>query len=212
MAERARLSCKGNPMNISLRFGLAAGASLLACLLGPVCVQAAAPDGFATVAGNTTGGAGGPVVTVTTLARLQDYVSRKGPYVIQVSGTLEDPAPTAHGIRIASDKTVEGLAGRARIGNPAECLFRDGQFHQKPDAQFDLPQPDHDRQPGGQYLPAAHRPRLDRPLRLFRYAGRRGGYHARLPTMSQSPGADSITRTPSSQSSMPPGIITSFPC
>jgi pectate lyase len=84
---------------------------LVLCLLSPLTGQAAAPDGFATVAGTTTGGAGGPVVTVTTFAALQDYVSRDGPYVIQVSGTIEDPAPTAHGIRIASDKTVIGVTG-----------------------------------------------------------------------------------------------------
>lgn len=64
----------------------------------------------------TTGGAGGPVVTVTTAAELIDYASRTGPYVIQVKGTIVLPTGTSDGMyHIASDKTVIGLGSNARI-------------------------------------------------------------------------------------------------
>ncbi|MEV4412536.1 family 16 glycoside hydrolase [Catellatospora sp. NPDC049609] len=78
------------------------------------------PDGFATVAGygqaTTTGGAGGPTVTVDTTEEFLDYIARTGPYVIQVSGTITLPTGTTDGMHnVASDKTIVGLGATARL-------------------------------------------------------------------------------------------------
>ncbi|HEU4328943.1 MAG TPA: family 16 glycoside hydrolase, partial [Roseiflexaceae bacterium] len=72
--------------------------------------------GFATVnalgQNGTTGGAGGPVVTVSTATELLDYIARSGPYVIQVQGTIALPGPMHN---VASDKTIIGLGSNAGI-------------------------------------------------------------------------------------------------
>jgi pectinesterase len=46
------------------------------------------PHGFASLAGGTTGGAGGRVVTVTDQASLMRYASAEEPYVIRVKGSI----------------------------------------------------------------------------------------------------------------------------
>lgn len=83
-------------------------------------LAADAPIGFASVDSlgqrGTTGGAGGPVVTVTTAAELIDYAARTGPYVIQVSGTITLPTGSHDGMYpVTSDKTIVGLGATARI-------------------------------------------------------------------------------------------------
>jgi pectate lyase len=80
----------------------------------------AGPDGFATVPGygltTTTGGAGGPVVTVSTTAAFLDHISRPGPYVVQVSGPITLPRGTSDGMHpVASDKTIVGLGSTAAL-------------------------------------------------------------------------------------------------
>lgn len=68
-----------------------------------------APIGFAAVPANgengTTGGAGGPVVTVSTAAEFIDYATRPGPYVIRVNGVIALTAMQ----NVASDKTIIGV-------------------------------------------------------------------------------------------------------
>ncbi|MBB5866903.1 pectate lyase [Allocatelliglobosispora scoriae] len=78
------------------------------------------PDGFATVAGygtaTTTGGAGGPTVTVSTTAAFLDYIARPGPYTIQVAGTITLPTGTTDGMHsVSSDKTIVGLGSTGRL-------------------------------------------------------------------------------------------------
>ncbi len=78
------------------------------------------PDGFASVAGygqaSTTGGAGGPVVTVSTAAAFLDHIARPGPYVIQVSGSITLPEGANDGMHaVASDKTIVGLGSTAAL-------------------------------------------------------------------------------------------------
>ncbi|MEU8077032.1 family 16 glycoside hydrolase [Catellatospora citrea] len=78
------------------------------------------PDGFATVAGygqaTTTGGAGGPTVTVDTTEEFLDHIARSGPYTIQVSGTITLPTGTTDGMHdVTSDKTIVGLGSTARL-------------------------------------------------------------------------------------------------
>jgi pectate lyase len=72
--------------------------------------------GFAAVSAlgqpGTTGGAGGEVVTVRTAAELLAYISRQGPYIIQVEGTITLPGPMHD---VASNKTIIGVGKDATI-------------------------------------------------------------------------------------------------
>ncbi|MGA5897478.1 pectinesterase family protein [Streptomyces venetus] len=72
------------------------------------------PHGFASLAGGTTGGAGGKIVTVTDQAALAKYAAAEEPYVIRVKGSVEmDPFGTE--IPVASDKTIIGVSDSAEI-------------------------------------------------------------------------------------------------
>ncbi|MFD6531305.1 pectinesterase family protein [Streptomyces sp. NPDC060184] len=82
-----------------------------------------APHGFASLAGGTTGGAGGPVVTVTTAAGLARYAGAEGPYTIRVAGSLA-VEPFGHDIDVTSDKTIVG------VGDTAEIVH--GELHLNP--------------------------------------------------------------------------------
>ncbi len=69
-------------------------------------------DGFGQ---NTTGGAGGATVVVTTPADLKTYAETVNtPYIIQVSGTL-DLASIGGKISIQSNKTIEGIGTNPTI-------------------------------------------------------------------------------------------------
>ncbi|MEU9833134.1 pectate lyase [Streptosporangium sp. NPDC048047] len=84
-----------------------------AAAYAPSC--SGSPIGFATVdalgRNGTTGGAGGPVVTVTTAAALKDYAGRPGPYVILVSGRIQFSGM----ITVIADKSVLGVGSTAEI-------------------------------------------------------------------------------------------------
>ncbi|WP_196468580.1 polysaccharide lyase family 1 protein [Planomonospora sp. ID91781] len=73
------------------------------------------PTGFASIdalgRNGTTGGAGGPTVTVTTAAELKDYAGRRGPYVIRVSGSIR----LSGMITVIADKSILGLGSTAEI-------------------------------------------------------------------------------------------------
>jgi pectate lyase len=106
------------------RFALAA-AGVVAGLLGAFAiapnghVQAQAfedsPIGFASVNANgqngTTGGAGGPTVTVSSSSALTSAVGQSGPLVVQVSGSIA----LASDANVASNKTIIGLGSTAGI-------------------------------------------------------------------------------------------------
>ncbi|MEV0635562.1 pectinesterase family protein [Streptomyces sp. NPDC050619] len=72
------------------------------------------PHGFASLAGGTTGGAGGKVVTVTDQASLAKYAAAEEPYVIRVAGSIA-VEPFGADIVVASDKTVIGVGDRGEI-------------------------------------------------------------------------------------------------
>lgn len=79
-----------------------------------------APVGFASVnalgQNGTTGGAGGPTVTVSTANALIDLLARTGPYVIQVQGAITLPTGSTDGMyQVTSDKTLIGLGSTAEI-------------------------------------------------------------------------------------------------
>ncbi|MET7419122.1 RICIN domain-containing protein [Dactylosporangium sp. NPDC005555] len=71
-------------------------------------------DGFASTGGGTTGGAGGPTVTVTTLADLQKYVTASTPYVIRVAGAIT-VTPKGTELKVQSNKTIVGVGTSGQI-------------------------------------------------------------------------------------------------
>ncbi|GHH03690.1 pectinesterase family protein [Streptomyces lanatus] len=79
--------------------------------------------GFASLAGGTTGGAGGKVVTVTDQAALAKYAAAPEPYVIRVQGAIT-AQPFGANITVASDKTIVG------VGTGGELV--QGEFHLEP--------------------------------------------------------------------------------
>ena len=72
-------------------------------------VLADSPIGFASVSAlgldGTTGGAGGPTVTVTNSDDFSDYISRDGPYVIRLAGSINLSGMK----KVRSDKSIIGL-------------------------------------------------------------------------------------------------------
>jgi pectinesterase len=81
------------------------------------------PHGFASLAGGTTGGAGGKVVTVTDQAALARYAAAEEPYVIRVSGSIA-VEPFGSDIVVGSDKTIIG------VGDTGEIVH--GELHLNP--------------------------------------------------------------------------------
>ncbi|WP_328653694.1 right-handed parallel beta-helix repeat-containing protein [Micromonospora sp. NBC_00330] len=71
-------------------------------------------DGWASVdawgQNGTTGGAGGPTVTVTTAAQFIAEAASAGPKIIQVSGLIALPGPMHE---VTSDKTIVGLGANS---------------------------------------------------------------------------------------------------
>ncbi|MBN2188212.1 MAG: hypothetical protein JW699_02065 [Chitinispirillaceae bacterium] len=94
------------------------GASLLTAVVTSMVIVLAAPAacgaqilvGWATVDGNTTGGAGGTTVTVTNQTDLVNYAKSTSPMIIKVSGKI-----SASRVNITSNKTLEGAAPGAII-------------------------------------------------------------------------------------------------
>jgi pectate lyase len=99
---------------------LAAGPLLPTTPASAAVATEAASTGFASVpalgVSGTTGGAAGPIVTVTTTADFLDYIARSGPYVIQVQGSITLPTGTSDGMyQVTSDKTIIGLGSTAAL-------------------------------------------------------------------------------------------------
>lgn len=67
--------------------------------------NAFAVDGWASMNGGTTGGAGGSTVTVSDLTQFETYAESSSPYIIQVSGTIN----IGSGVNVTSNKTIRGL-------------------------------------------------------------------------------------------------------
>jgi pectate lyase len=68
--------------------------------------------GYCTQNGGTTGGAGGPTTTVTTLAQLEAAVGASGKAIILVKGAISG----AKKVKVGSDKTIVGAAGSSLTG------------------------------------------------------------------------------------------------
>ncbi|HEX8411963.1 MAG TPA: InlB B-repeat-containing protein [Thermoanaerobaculia bacterium] len=67
--------------------------------------------GWAATNGGTTGGTGGQVVTVSTLADLKFYCAQTAPYIIRVSGTITGNEQ----IPVESNKSILGVGSTARL-------------------------------------------------------------------------------------------------
>jgi pectate lyase len=74
------------------------------------------PVGFASLnalgQNGTTGGQGGPTVTVSTAAEFLDFISRAGPYVIRVNGLIALPAGMHN---VTSHKSLIGVGANSGI-------------------------------------------------------------------------------------------------
>jgi len=68
----------------------------------------------------TTGGSGGPVVIVTTLADLKTYVNDEIPRIVVIKGVITG----AESVRIKSNKTVIGAnSSSGKYLNPELCFL-----------------------------------------------------------------------------------------
>jgi pectate lyase len=85
---------------------------------------ASAPDGFASVAAlglsGTTGGVGGPTVTVDTTDELLTAIDTVGPMIIQVAGTIG--ITSKQGVR--PNKTIVGVGSSAVISGGGFDFYR----------------------------------------------------------------------------------------
>jgi pectate lyase len=117
---------EGNAMPASRLLAVAVTAAAVLIPTSPASAAApaqpswpSAPDGFASVAGDgletTTGGAGGKVVTVTTLDDLKTYAIATEPLVIKVRGSISVDISGDNMIRVGSDKTIVGAGPGAEI-------------------------------------------------------------------------------------------------
>ena len=95
-------------------------------VLGAVVSPVRAADGFADVNGVTTGGAGGPTVSVSSVSDFLTYATNAtAPYVIEVTGTLRVGA-----INIGSNKTIRGagagatLDGELQVSGRSNVIFQ----------------------------------------------------------------------------------------
>jgi autotransporter-associated beta strand protein len=79
-------------------------------LLTALAPRASAQDGFAMVNGTTTGGTGGPVVTVTNGTDFNTQINIAGPRIIQVQGVL-----SVGRIFTTANKTIIGLGTDATL-------------------------------------------------------------------------------------------------
>ena len=80
-------------------------------------------QGYATVNGTVTGGAGGPTVEVSNLADLKKYLAASGPYIVKISGTIVG----SEAIPVSSDKTLLGQGAKLvglglKIGSTSKVI------------------------------------------------------------------------------------------
>lgn len=67
--------------------------------------------GYATLAGGTTGGAGGPTVTVSTWSELVAEAGKKTPVIIQINGIIQGSGQ----VTVRNDKTIVGIGANSGI-------------------------------------------------------------------------------------------------
>jgi pectate lyase len=81
----------------------------------PTASPPAGMQGFATVSGDghgpTTGGSGGPTVTVTSLSALESAAAASGPEIIRVNGMFSGSGE----VKVASNKTIIGVGANSGL-------------------------------------------------------------------------------------------------
>lgn len=97
-----------------------------------LCVSSnvfAAADGWASQNGGTSGGAGGPTVTVTDEPNLLKYATdaTPGPYIIQILGTINiPPESNDYSLQISAKKTLRGIGINPTLIGNIDFKNRDG--------------------------------------------------------------------------------------
>ncbi len=86
--------------------------SLLATLVVSTAPPTGSPDGYATRNGGTTGGAGGPTVTVNNLTDFEFYVGAATPVTVLVDGIIDLGGSN---VRVRDNKTIIGLSTNATL-------------------------------------------------------------------------------------------------
>ncbi|HEX2853189.1 MAG TPA: hypothetical protein VHO24_08125 [Opitutaceae bacterium] len=89
--------------------------AVLSAIITPI---ASAADGYANVGRTTTGGAGGPTVTVTTLAQLTSSASDDTARIVRVSGTINLGSSN---FRVGSNKTIIGVGANSGFSGNLIC-------------------------------------------------------------------------------------------
>ena len=104
-----------------VRFGLAASLLASSMVLAATGSENDTPMGWASQNGGTTGGKGGTVVTVSTMADLQKYAKMSGKYIIWVKGSMGSYGTrgeaTEDVVTLSDDKSILGLPGAHVNGN-----------------------------------------------------------------------------------------------
>jgi pectate lyase len=98
-----------------VKCALLAGVVILFCGISAIAYETS-PVGWASMAGGTTGGAGGIVVEVNNAADFSHYVqdTKQTPYIIYVSGNINLGGSN---VRVRGNKTIIGLPGSHITGN-----------------------------------------------------------------------------------------------
>ncbi|KAI0074407.1 pectin lyase-like protein [Panus rudis PR-1116 ss-1] len=115
-------------------------ALLFTAVFGIVIDKRAAPVnqlvGFATLNGGTTGGAGGPTTTVTSLAALRSAVAGTNPKIVQVSGIIQGDGDV---VDVGSHTTIIGVGsnsgltgGGFRVKKGTNVIFRNLNLSKSP--------------------------------------------------------------------------------
>ena len=101
------------PYHVVITNSLGAVTSMVATLTVVPMPATGVPDGYATLGNGTTGGAGGPTVTVSTFEDFEFYVDNDtGPFIVLVSGTINLGGSN---VRVRDNKTIIGLGTNATL-------------------------------------------------------------------------------------------------
>ncbi|KAF9693874.1 hypothetical protein EKO04_008510 [Ascochyta lentis] len=117
--------------------------SVLVCLASRLGAAAAAsltdvcPVGYCTLGSGTSGGKGGPTVTVSTLEALESAVTGNDPCIVVVSGTISG----AKRVYVGSNKSIIGRSGKIigiglSVVNATNVIIRNT-VHQKVPSTFE---------------------------------------------------------------------------
>jgi pectate lyase len=111
MNEATSVSRNGRRLTLLAAAGSVALTAASVLLLAPNALAANSVDGYATVNGSTTGGAGGPTVTVTSVSTLTSAAGSSTTETILVNGSFSCSTE----IRVTSNKTIQGVGANSGL-------------------------------------------------------------------------------------------------